>query len=125
MQNILLLVITILTAASAQLLFKKGVLSLGGLDFSPGSLFALIPRVILNGWLISGVGIFGVSFLLYLFVLSKYQINVVYPIVVGSGIVLITLASWSFFAERVSLIQALGISLILIGMILAMPKSSM
>jgi len=124
MQFYTLLIPTILIAASAQIFFKKGVLALGTLDFSLLGFFSLIPKVIQNAWLISGMFLFGISFLLYLFVLSKIQLNIIYPVVVGSGIILVTLASWSIFKEHLSMTQFIGISIIIFGIFLIMQKNT-
>lgn len=125
MQIYTLLIPTILIAAAAQIFFKKGVLALGTLDFSLFGFFSLIPRVIQNAWLLAGMFLFGISFLLYLFVLSKSQLNIIYPIVVGTGIILITLASWSFFKEYLSLKQIMGVSIIILGIFLVLPRNIM
>ncbi len=119
----LVLIIPILTAATAQIFFKKGISSLGRLDFSLANLLSLIPKILQNGWLLSGMFLFGISFLVYLFTLSKYQLNIAYPIFVSSGIILISLASWFFFRETLSWLQIAGIVLIIFGIFLLAIKS--
>ena len=123
MQNYLLLTAAILTASAAQTLFKKGTLDLGRLDFSLAGILDLIPKIFQNVWLVIGMASFFISFLLYLFVLSKAQLITTYPIVVGSGIILVTLASWLIFKESISLWQFIGISAIILGIFLVIPKS--
>ncbi|MFH1575557.1 MAG: SMR family transporter [Candidatus Nealsonbacteria bacterium] len=115
LQYIFILIIPILTASIAQLFFKKGVLKLGSLDFSLANIFSLIPRILQNGWLLGGMVLFGISFLFYLFVLSKYQLNIAYPIIVSAGIIIISSASWFFFKETLSWLQVSGIVLIIFG----------
>ena len=115
---ILVLIIPIFAAATAQVFFKKGISALGRLDFSLANLLALIPKIMQNGWLLSGMVLFGISFLVYLFALSKYQLNIAYPIFVSSGIILISLASWFFFRETLSWLQISGILLIIFGIFL-------
>jgi multidrug transporter EmrE-like cation transporter len=122
-QNYLLLTAAILTASAAQILFKKGTLDLGRLDFSLAGILDLIPKIFQNVWLVIGMASFFISFLLYLFVLSKAQLITTYPIVVGSGIILVTLASWLIFKESISLWQFIGISAIILGIFLVIPKS--
>lgn len=122
-QSYLILIIPIFAAPIAQLFFKKGILALGRLDFSLASLSSLIPRILQSGWLLSGIGLFGISFLAYLFVLSKYPLNVVYPIFVSSGVIIISLASWFLFKETLTLLQILGIVFIIFGIFLLAVKS--
>jgi len=118
MPTYLTLLIPILTASTAQVLFKKGISSFGSLEFSLANLFALIPRILQNIWLLTGMFLFGISFLAYLFILSKSQLNIVYPIVVSSGIIIISLASWFLFKETLSWLQILGIVFIIFGIYL-------
>ena len=121
--TILVLMIPIFAAATAQVFFKKGISSLGKLDFSLANLLSLIPKILQNGWLLSGMILFGISFLIYLFALSKYQLNIAYPIFVSCGIILIALASWFFFRETLSWLQISGIALIIFGIFLLAVKS--
>jgi len=121
-QNFLILLIPIFTITAAQLCYKKGVLGLGDLDFSLSGILNLIPQIFQNGWLIGGIILFGVSFLFYLFVLMKFQLNIAYPILVSGGLILITIASWFFFKEPLSWLQILGIIIIIFGIFLLLPK---
>jgi len=117
-QVFLLLLISICATASAHLCFKKGVLRLGELDFSFSQVFSLIPQIFQNVWIMLGVGLFGISFILWLFVLSKLQINVAYPIALSCEVTLVTIASWFLFKEYLSPIQILGIVVIIVGIFL-------
>lgn len=119
----LISLIPIVLAATAQIFFKKGVLLLGELSFSVKGLLCLIPRILQNLWLVSGMVLFGISFLTYLFVLSKFQLNIVYPIVVSFGIIIISLASYFFFKEALSWLQISGIIFIIFGIFLLATKA--
>ena len=121
-QSYLILIIPIITASIAQLLFKRGISTLGKLDFSFTNLFSLIFKILQNGLLMTGAVIFGVSFLFYLFSLSKFQLNVIYPIFVSSGIVIVSLASWFFLKESLSWLQISGIVVIIFGIFLLATK---
>ena len=115
----------VLTNVGAHLSLKKGVSLLGEVKFSSLDFAALIPKVFQNIWLASGLSLFVISFILYLFVLSKVQLNILYPVLVGSGIILITLSSWSFFKETLSMTQIMGILIIILGIFLVMPKNTL
>jgi len=122
MSPFLILLIPIITAATAQILFKKGILAIGELEFSLSGVLNLIPKILQNAWLLSGMIIFGISFLVYLFVLSKSQLNIAYPIVVSAGIIIISLVSWLFFKETLSWLQLGGITFIIFGIFLLATK---
>lgn len=118
-----LILIAVLTNVGAHLFLKKGVSIFTGTQISFISFISLIPKIFQNIWLILGLSLFAISFLLYLLVLSKVQLNIIYPILVGSGIILITLTSWSFFDEYLSPTQIIGISIIILGIFLILPKN--
>lgn len=91
---------------------------MGDLNFSIANLIALIPRLIQNIWLISGLFLFGVSFFLWLFIISRLKLSVAYPISTSLSFCLITLASWFIFKEQLALLQIVGIILIIFGIFL-------
>lgn len=122
MSPYLILLIPIITAATAQIFFKKGISSFGDLNLSLTNALSLIPKILQNGWLLVGMFLFGISFLVYLFVLSKSQLSVAYPIIVSSGIIIISLASWFFFKETLSWFQIGGIVFIIFGIFLLATK---
>ncbi|MDO8663595.1 MAG: SMR family transporter [Candidatus Wildermuthbacteria bacterium] len=117
-QSFILLGVSIVITVTAQLLIKKGVLALGNLNFSVSNLAALIPRVIQNLWLLAGLFLFGVSFLLWIFIISKLKLNIAYPISTSLSFCLITLSSWFLFKEQLSWMQFSGIAAIIIGIFL-------
>ncbi|MAF42789.1 MAG: transporter [Parcubacteria group bacterium] len=121
-QTILILIGSVLTTVSAQLLLKKGVLTLGNQEFSLVNFFAIIPKVFQNIWLLFGIFFFGISFFLWIFILSKMQLNIAYPIVISLNFTLITIGSWIFFKEYLSIIQILGIIVIIFGIFLVLYK---
>jgi len=117
-QTFLILGITILCTVSAHLCFKKWVLNFGALDFSIHNFLDLIPRILQNVWLIGGLFLLGISFLLWLFVISRIKLSLAYPIVASLNLSLIVLFSWLFFREQLSSIQILGIAIIIFGIFL-------
>lgn len=118
----LLIFIPVLTAATAQILFKKGISEIGSLEFSVSGIVNLIPRILQNPSLFAGMLIFGSSFLFYLFILSKLQLSVAYPIITSGGIILISTISWIFFRETLSILQIAGIAVIIFGIFLLATK---
>lgn len=120
--KILLFVIPVFVASVAQIFFKKGVSSLGNLSFSFSGIIGLILRILHSGWLLAGIGLFGIGFLLYLFTLSKIQLNMAYTIFVSSVMIVITFASWFFLKETLSWLQILGVILIISGIFLLATK---
>jgi multidrug transporter EmrE-like cation transporter len=117
-QPFLILGISILFTVSAQLFLKKGVLDLGIINFSAKEFLNLIPRFLQNIWLIGGLFLLGISFLLWLFVISKIKLSIAYPILTSMNFILIALFSWLFLKEQLGAIQGLGIIIIIFGIFL-------
>ena len=117
-QIFLLLAISILATTGAELCFKKGVLKMGELQFSFSGIFSLIPQILQNLWRILGMFLLGISFLLWIFILSKLQLNIAYPIAVSLQVSLISLGAWFFFHEYLSTFQILGIIFVIAGIFL-------
>ena len=117
-QTILLLAIPIFATVIAQLLLKKGMLLAGKLEFSLSNLLNLIFQVFHSVYLFLGLFFFGIAFLFWLFILSKIQLNVVYPISTSLTLCLVTVASWFLFKEYLSFYQILGIVIIIFGVFL-------
>lgn len=118
MNPLVLLAISIGCAASAQLLIKKGVTLLGQLEFSLVNAFNVIFQVIKNLYIMSGLFLLGVSFLLWIFVISKKQLSVIYPISASLSICLVALFSLFLFKEQLSNYQIIGIGLAVSGVFL-------
>lgn len=117
--------ISICTTVFAQLCFKRGVLKLGEIVFSFQGIFSMISQILQNVWILSGVVSFGISFLTWLFILSKLQLNTAYPVIISIEAVLVTVASWFFLREYLSWVQILGIAFVIIGIILISPRASL
>ena len=119
---LLVLIIPLLTT-TGQICLKKGVQSWGTLELTFSNILSLIPRIFQSGWLITGIFVFGIDFLLYFFILSKFNLSILYPVMVSAGIIAISLASWLLLKESLSAIQILGIVVIIFGIFLLVPKN--
>ena len=116
MQSYILLSIAIVTTVLSQLLFKQGMLVLGGINFSFSNIFSLVISTLKNPFLFTGLVFYGISFLLWLLVLSKMKLSIAYPIT-SLNFVLAIIASYYLFGERLSPGQYFGIVLITLGVI--------
>jgi len=119
MQTIILVIATILTAALSQLIFKSVTLkSIGYLNFSLENLIFLFGKIIKNPTMLTGIFLYGLSFLLWLFVISRIRLGVVYPLAASSIVALVVIGSWILYQESLSSTQIIGIFTILIGFFL-------
>jgi|SRR3989344_2395779 len=114
-----LLLLDIFLTVSAQLSLRVGAERMGSSGFS----FRILTEPLKNTFLFTGLLLYAVSFFLYVFILSRLQLHVVYPIAVGATLILITLASYLFLKESVTVLQVVGVCAILLGIfLLLLPK---
>ncbi len=124
-QNYLLFAISVITTVGAHLCFKKGVLKLGEINLGFSQILPTIWQIMQNTWILFGAVLFGVSFLTWLLILSKLQLNVAYPIIISIEAVLVSILAWFVFHESLTLIQIAGIILVILGIILISPKGGL
>ena len=72
----------------------------------------------LNPYLIFGVFLYGVSFILYTYLLSKYELGYIIPLTTALVYSVIFVASFIIFKESFTIIKVLAIILILAGLTL-------
>lgn len=118
----ILLGLTIVFTVAAQLLFKKGLMLLGGIDFSLSNLLGVIPHIFRNVYLLLGIFMFGLAFLIWFFVISKLNLSIAYPISTSLNLVFVVLTSYLFFKEQITIFHLMGIALIIFGIFLIFTK---
>jgi len=106
------LIVSILLGACGQLFLK--IASIGG---NSGSLFSFYMSLAKNINLWIGFGCYGLSFFIWLKVLSKYDLSFARPMA-GLGYVVAALLAWLILGEKISLVRWLGILLIVSGVII-------
>lgn len=109
-----LILFTVLTNAMAQLLLKKGMLTAGAFGFSMPEIAAMVPRLVLNPFLILGMVTFVVSMSSHLLVLSRVELSFAYPFL---SLAYVVAAAYSYFAfnEDLNAYRISGIALICAG----------
>ena len=119
MQTTVLVIATILTAAFSQLIFKSVTLkSIGYLDFSLTKIIYLFGKIITNPAMLAGIFLSGLSFVLWLFVISRMKMGVIYPLAASSIVAVVVIGSLILYKETLSPIQIIGILTIIIGVFL-------
>ncbi len=96
---------------------------MGELQFSFSELVRLVPKILQNVWLMGGMILFGISFLLWIILLSKIPLHIAYPILISINFSMIAAASWLLFHEQLSFFQIAGIVTIVMGIYLLSPKA--
>lgn len=103
----------VLTTSSALIVLKLGSKTGAMVAFEGGKLQ-------LNLTLLSIVGtiLYGLSFLIYTFLVAKYDLGFIIPLVTGLVYVLIFVFSYFIFNESFSLVKIIAIALIVTGVTL-------
>lgn len=118
--NLLLILISVSLSAGSQVLLKYGMTServskaLGAPNASP---LDIGMAVFLSPLVLSGLFSFGLSALLWLFVLARTPLSSAYPFV-SLGIVVTVLAGFYLFDESMTPFKIIGTVLIVSGIIL-------
>lgn len=111
-KSFLILVVAIALGALGQLFLKKGME--GGPRLSGLSLELI--QMVFTPTVLLGFGMFGLSSLLYLVVLSREDVSYVYPMV-ALNYVFVTILAWRFLGEIVPPQRLLGLAIILTGVV--------
>lgn len=110
-----LLVVSVLFNVVANVLLKKGVVSFGGISSKSSELVSGLSRAAFNPYIIFGLALYGLSFLIWLRVLSFNDLSKSYPIFATCVFILTTAGSVAFLNEHVSAARILGIAIMLFG----------
>ena len=105
---ILLAVFSVLMASFAQMLLKKGATIE----------HASFVREYLNGWVIGGYFIMGVSMLVNIFAMSRGVQLKELSVIESFGYLFVPLLSWVFFKEKVTWRKVGAIMMIMAGVVL-------
>jgi len=115
--DLLAIFISVSLAVVGQLLLKIGMLRIGRFSLSISNIVQQYARILLNPFVITGIVGFGLSMLVWLYVLSRLQLSIAYPFV-ALNYVLILFASHFFLKEAITPLKIMGVAVILIGVYL-------
>jgi multidrug transporter EmrE-like cation transporter len=111
----LALVLTgVLLNAIAQLLLKAGAGSLAGVELRPANAVLIAGRLLTSYPIISGLGCYALSVVVWILALTRVEVSVAYPML-SLGYVVNAVAAWWLFNENLSGARVAGIAVILVG----------
>ncbi len=114
--NIIFISIIAFGTITAQIILKKGLLLLGGVQFSSGVMVEIF-RIIHSPYVVGAFVLQGIMALFWIYVLSRTQLVYLFTMSGAFFYILLALASWIILGERLSLIQWLGLFMISFGMV--------
>jgi multidrug transporter EmrE-like cation transporter len=103
--------LAIIFNAIANLLMKMGMLRVN----NNSNMFSMVFKSIAQPAVPLGMICFIFALICYLYVLSKLNLSIVYPIMTSMVFLVVILASWAFFKESITTIQIIGFVFIILG----------
>jgi len=115
--SILLILFTVTTNATAQIMLKYGMTRHGPLTVSSDGIVWTILSVVFNPFVFLGLCTFVISMASHLVVLSRVQLSFAYPFL---SLAYVIVTAWAFFVfgESVGALRVAGIALICFGTVL-------
>ena len=114
-----LLVTSVIFNVTANILLKKGVINFGGISGDKSKLFLELTKAAVSPFIIIGLTLYGLSFIIWLRVLTFNDLSRAYPIFATIVFSLTTAGSMIFLKENISVMRILGIGIMLLGIYIA------
>lgn len=114
-----LIILSVTLSALAQITMKSGMSSehIQRELAESNSALQIAFQVASNGYVVLGIGFYGLSAILWLLVLAKLDVSLAYPFV-GLGFILTMVLSFMFLGEPISSLKVFGTLLVVAGVIL-------
>lgn len=114
MFKIVIVICALCANVVAQLFLRKGMMNIEINSLSLSKLLEVLSSLYV--WM--GLFFYGISFVLYLYILTKFEVSYIYPIIMSIGFVLLLIFSVLLFGEAFTLKKVLGILIIAAGIII-------
>lgn len=117
--GIIWIIVSTTLGAIGQILMKKGMIHIGKLPDNTAITKAVLYyiKAVFSPLVFSGLTCYGISMVVWLWVLSRYELSYARPFV-ALGYIIVALYSFFFMGENVGLERWIGIGLIVVGVIL-------
>lgn len=117
-QVFVLALISVLLSAAAQVSFKSGMNSASvQAALAQGLTARSIAATLFDIRVLGGFGLYGLSAVLWLWVLARTELSLAYPFV-SVGFIITMFSGALFFGESLTLLRTLGTALVCLGVLL-------
>jgi multidrug transporter EmrE-like cation transporter len=114
--NLIFIVTSVLLNALAQILLKAGMKNFSNIDLK-NNVIQTVMSIAINPYIICGFISYGISILLWLWVLSKVDVSYAYPFQ-ALGYIVVTILAWLLFQENINLTRIIALIFITLGLII-------
>ena len=111
------ILLSVILGVIGQLSLKQGMINVGKIPSRASEIFSFYLKAAANPYIWLGFISYGISFLIWLGILSKIELSYARPIV-ASGYILVAMFSWWLWGENLTIQRWVGIILIFLGVIL-------
>lgn len=115
--SLALILFTVLTNAAAQIMLKRGMMSVGALNLAENGLVSTVFSILFQPFVFLGLCTFVVSMASHLVVLSRVELSFAYPFL-SLAYVIVAAYAYFIFGEDVGALRVLGIATICLGTVL-------
>lgn len=112
-----MIVVSVLLNAAAQLLLKAGTRVLGVIDVRAGALVNSAWGVATQPYVLGGLVCYVLSVAIWIAALSRVDVSLAYPML-SLGYIVNALAAWALFGEALTPAKLAGILIILTGVVI-------
>lgn len=95
----------------------------GDTELVSSGIIGAFLKILLNPWIVAGLGLFGISFFFMAAALSRTELTLAYPLMSGVVYLLLLAIGVFIFHEDVTLLRIAGMFCILLGITLLTVKS--
>ena len=117
LQHIAYLIAFSFLLAIGQLCFKSAANYLNQNNHLP-----ILEALFTNLWLWAALVLYGISTLLWVYILRIVPLNLAYPFA-AIGFILVPLGGWYFFSEQINFWYVIGMALIITGLLIITLKA--
>jgi multidrug transporter EmrE-like cation transporter len=116
-QLIALIILSVALSSGSQIILKKGMIApVMQASLQSGNAAKILMTIGTSPLVIGGLFCFGLSALVWLFVLSRVALSQAYPFV-ALGIVVTVTAGVLMFGETISVVKSMGVGFIVLGIL--------
>ena len=119
LSNIIILLASTFTGVIGQLLLKKGTLVHSNIPFKLSKLLNILYSYVTNVYFTSWIIFAGISAILWIIVVSKFELSFAYPVVMSLSFIFVVIFSSWLFGEHVSFTRWIGIIILCLGLFIA------